>query len=1386
MKKHKRNQKMNNPIEKNQWCRRVAVFAGVMTFVVAPGYVIAMCPDNALLTAPYSEPAASWSMLGPSNSGLESIGLTGVNDLINGGIDLNKTLTFINDVNEISGAAYDSDRGEIILIGQGGGSVADPIDLHDLIVAVRTVYSVDAVGNQVDPGISFDEVFPVLPPSRPVSSIDGKMKVRYEGATQDTQFGQVLFDADYILKTLGQGVDSSGRRLAEYEVPLEIAAEACAGVTSPTLDTCLGYEGSAERFITNGVSLSDISFKFWIEPRTIELASFSGEQDPTQAHSFEFSDVSMQVCFSVFDGNGNYYSDSNNNVYSDDYCAGDTTPDIDAFIQADAFSANITEHYDTYSEIIDGEGFHQLKKLKHLAKVVGLVRWLRDNNIPVDLSFMENYKPADIPPTPRLVDVLQLCHDGKGTIDFANSGAFSGTCGGSSTAFLITGGVKYQTENSFCSSCLNPVFVDAGFEAMLGFLSQERESAGNTEIDFTSEGQDFIATAQTFSPSKKSGNISVGSMGLSLPNAGGQMLAFMPRYNAFSNWNGPLGEGWSVLPFKMSFPEGEGYFCLETLEENTCDPTDVPATGFIAKNLVNITDNISTRSLTFKLAGHKSFTNLETNETVEQPYYLSAETGDWIYEHPDGEFIYNKLNQLKQRSKIVWFKLVDGAFGSYSAVPTFILDDYKEDDTALGDKTHAGIWTKYIYDSGDRLIAIEGDNNNRINVDYSGEWISRAWYTTPLGVRDVTYSPAENGLSQAIHSSGAGLGFIYSDPADSASRFLMTDLTRNESLISTDPDLENRANDIELNANPALTQNMSYDRTLGLRSSNEGLGDAYSTVELTETTINEAAIGRTSTQYRDENGRLRAVVSKASGVPALNTQHISYDPDTLVNRPLTTTDARGNTTEYTYDRYGRVTSITDPRSTVQVPRVTTIERGVDSSDLTDENYSPGKEGWKLEVITNPKGHKSANKYDGAGNLIFSYRRIEVGNKQVKTDSLGVDTDEFIFTFSYAPGSSINYIYDSVTGKLVSVSNTASDLSGEYSWITGNDTVQVTQLNDYGQAEKVRSAGGYETAYQYDGLARLVSVKNPADTLVTKLNYYDNGLAQDRLNTVESPLGKTEQSHDVVNRSQTTTSPQGVSTTTIYNQQGNIERVVEISPAGEAPLTTQYFYDDHGRLDYKLMPNETRVQYTYDGFDRLQSISELEESSVPSTNAAPVFGTTPPAVNTVPVGSEYTFTVVASDGNADALRYSLVGAPEGMSIDPLTGLITWTPRGDQLGDYEVVVQVVDANGGIDTITFIITAGESDPANDNCVGISNPDQRDTDGDGYGNRCDPDLNNDGIVNFADLASFKKVFGFGSNDQYFDADVDFDGSGRVDYEDLDILRAFFGKAPGPSGVAQ
>jgi hypothetical protein len=83
-----------------------------------------------------------------------------------------------------------------------------------------------------------------------------------------------------------------------------------------------------------------------------------------------------------------------------------------------------------------------------------------------------------------------------------------------------------------------------------------------------------------------------------------------------------------------------------------------------------------------------------------------------------------------------------------------------------------------------------------------------------------------------------------------------------------------------------------------------------------------------------------------------------------------------------------------------------------------------------------------------------------------------------------------------------------------------------------------------------------------------------------------------------------------------------------------------------------------------------------------------------------------------------------------------------------------------------------------AMDNCLASANADQRDTDGDGIGNSCDQDLNDDCIVNFADLGVLKAAF-FTSFD-----DADFDGDGQVNFVDLGTMKdAFFGP-PGPSGT--
>ncbi len=75
--------------------------------------------------------------------------------------------------------------------------------------------------------------------------------------------------------------------------------------------------------------------------------------------------------------------------------------------------------------------------------------------------------------------------------------------------------------------------------------------------------------------------------------------------------------------------------------------------------------------------------------------------------------------------------------------------------------------------------------------------------------------------------------------------------------------------------------------------------------------------------------------------------------------------------------------------------------------------------------------------------------------------------------------------------------------------------------------------------------------------------------------------------------------------------------------------------------------------------------------------------TPPTIISTPItsateGSAYQYLVSATDPNLGTLIFSLDLAPAGMVIDPISGLITWTPTISQAGaSFSVSVRVTDA-------------------------------------------------------------------------------------------------------------
>ncbi|MFK8028665.1 MAG: S8 family serine peptidase [Gammaproteobacteria bacterium] len=214
----------------------------------------------------------------------------------------------------------------------------------------------------------------------------------------------------------------------------------------------------------------------------------------------------------------------------------------------------------------------------------------------------------------------------------------------------------------------------------------------------------------------------------------------------------------------------------------------------------------------------------------------------------------------------------------------------------------------------------------------------------------------------------------------------------------------------------------------------------------------------------------------------------------------------------------------------------------------------------------------------------------------------------------------------------------------------------------------------------------------------------------------------------------------------------------------------------------------------------ESIPTSNECFVVRDSVDPV--STLSAPNFVPAGAiPLTFSVSDASPSSglefvDFWYYEAPNGPwtyTGQFSTNANGLINWVPPGpgvyyfssrakDNAQNVESdvfappPVETVTNYGGIDSDGD----GVLDLA-DNCTLLSNPGQRDTNGDGYGNMCDPDLNNDGVVNFVDIQAWTSFFNVACGN----VDEDINGDGLCNFIDYQAFGNFFLQPPGPSGVA-
>lgn len=109
-------------------------------------------------------------------------------------------------INDIVGATYDPDTGDLIVIGQMLGEDLPTMDYEyvkeNLVVALRAVREIYPVG--IGPGVTIDPI----PDDENADHI-----VKYFGNITNTHYGYVYFEADRLLKTYTLGKDNLGINL---------------------------------------------------------------------------------------------------------------------------------------------------------------------------------------------------------------------------------------------------------------------------------------------------------------------------------------------------------------------------------------------------------------------------------------------------------------------------------------------------------------------------------------------------------------------------------------------------------------------------------------------------------------------------------------------------------------------------------------------------------------------------------------------------------------------------------------------------------------------------------------------------------------------------------------------------------------------------------------------------------------------------------------------------------------------------------------------------------------------------------------------------------------------------------------------------------------------
>ncbi|MES9944477.1 MAG: RHS repeat-associated core domain-containing protein [Candidatus Thiodiazotropha sp.] len=511
----------------------------------------------------------------------------------------------------------------------------------------------------------------------------------------------------------------------------------------------------------------------------------------------------------------------------------------------------------------------------------------------------------------------------------------------------------------------------------------------------------------------------------------------------------------------------------------------------------------------------------------------------------------------------------------------------------------------------------------------------------------------------------------------------------------------------------------------------------------------------------DAQGNVSAVTDQRA-----NTTGYVYDGfDNLIQQ----TSPDSGTTTYYYDEAGNRSRQVDARGVEIIydydllNRVTGIRYPTDPEQNVSFTYDEGSNGLgRLTAINDPSG-VTRLAYDERGNIAtHSHTR----NGEVLTLEYRYDLANNLIQQTYPSGRILTYTRDE-QGRIAAITTQVDGSTPEQT------VVSDVLYQPYGPLAGLSYGNGLTFTIDYDLDGRITGMETRNGLLIQSGFSYD----YNRVNDITAILDDITQE----------------------NQGFDYDLLHRLTQASGRYGTEGYDYDPvHNRTLLQQDSATTTYLYATDS-NRLTGINNGNIGHDEAGNRISQ------GHKTFTYASNGRLSEVKTSGASlgryqyDALgqrREKILGTgPQTRYVYDWYGRLVSEIRNGQVTEYLYLDQqpIAITKGG-----FIGSAGDWDndgipDDEDNCSVLENPAQIDSDGDGYGNRCDTDLNNDGIIDNADLTLYlqthnTRLVGGRDNGRQYNPMMDFNNDQAINGLDLWILKTWYfsSEGAGPGALDQ